>query len=176
MTLWARPVRYAAIIAALFQLARTARRIISSCDQQQVLNLTASFSLSRIANASFSLNGKTYQLFANSGSLNLHGGPQGFDKHKWSLVAEDECSVTLQYLSPDNDQGFPGELKVQIQFSVTDENELRIQYTATLADQSASVQTPVNLTNHSYWNLSGVYNAEASKILNHQVCGERLGE
>jgi len=123
----------------------------------------------RIANASFALNGKRYELFANNGANSLHGGAQGFDKRKWSLAAEDESSITLEYLSADGEENYPGALKVQIKFSVTDSNELRLEYSAKLLEKDQSTETIVNLTNHTYFNLNGVFSEESSTILDNVV-------
>lgn len=105
----------------------------------------------RIANGQFELNGETYQLATNDGENHLHGGEEGFDKKLWDAeVNEDENSVTLSYLSPDGEEGYPGNLDVEVTYTLTEENELRIDYHAT-TDKA----TVVNLTNHSYFNLSG---------------------
>ena len=107
----------------------------------------------RIANARFELNGETYQLPANDGPNSLHGGPNGFHAQFWNATEVDEDGATgveLQRTSPDGEEGYPGNLDVTVRYTLTDDNELRIQYTAT-TDQA----TPVNLTNHSYFNLSG---------------------
>ncbi|XP_017461512.1 PREDICTED: aldose 1-epimerase-like, partial [Rhagoletis zephyria] len=123
-----------------------------------------------IANAAFELNGQRYQLTANSGALSLHSGPQGFDKRKWSLVGEEGQSITLEYRAADGESGYPGALRVRIHFTVTDEGELKLQYSAALEEGSSGVSTVVNLTNHSYFNLNGVSSGgEASSILKHKV-------
>jgi len=105
----------------------------------------------RIANGQFELNGETYQLATNDGENHLHGGNEGFDKKLWDAeVNEEENSVTLSYLSPDGEEGYPGNLDVDVTYTLTEENELQIDYRAT-TDKA----TVVNLTNHSYFNLSG---------------------
>ncbi|HVX49229.1 MAG TPA: aldose epimerase family protein [Chitinophagaceae bacterium] len=106
----------------------------------------------RIGNAQFTLDGKTYKLAANNGKNSLHGGVKGFDKQVWdATVANDSVpSLTLKYLSKDGEEGFPGNLSATVQFTLTDEDELKIEYTAT-TDKA----TPINLTNHSYFNLTG---------------------
>lgn len=105
----------------------------------------------RIAKGRFELNGEVYELATNDGENHLHGGVEGFDKKRWSAeVNEEENSVTLSYLSPDGEEGYPGNLDVEVTYTLTDDNELQIDYHAT-TDQS----TVVNLTNHSYFNLSG---------------------
>ncbi|WP_234567908.1 aldose epimerase family protein [Rhodohalobacter sp. 614A] len=105
----------------------------------------------RIAEGRFELNGEVYDLATNDGENHLHGGVEGFDKKRWNAeVNEEENSVTLSYLSPDGEEGYPGNLDVEVTYTLTDDNELQIDYHAT-TDQS----TVVNLTNHSYFNLSG---------------------
>jgi aldose 1-epimerase len=107
----------------------------------------------RIARAEFTLDGKEYKLAANNGPNTLHGGLKGFDKVVWK--AQDVSgpagpAVKLTYLSRDGEEGFPGNLSVAVTYTVTDDNALRIDYAAT-TDKA----TPVNLTNHSYFNLAG---------------------
>lgn len=111
----------------------------------------------RIANGRFVLDGRTYQLATNNSPggqpCHLHGGPRGFDKVLWQ--AEPSATATgpalrLRYRSADGEEGYPGNLEVSVIFTVTDDNTLRIAYTA-----STDRATPVNLTNHSYFNLAG---------------------
>ena len=107
----------------------------------------------RIANARFTLNGVTRQLAANNGPNTLHGGLRGFDKVVWEakpLLAADGPALELRYLSPDGEEGFPGNLRVQAMHTLTRDNGLRLDFTAT-TDQD----TVVNLTHHSYFNLAG---------------------
>jgi aldose 1-epimerase len=106
----------------------------------------------RIANAKFTLDGKAYTLAANNGKNSLHGGLKGFDKVVWDAAPIDNNtpSLTLNYLSKDGEEGFPGNLKVSVKFTFTDDNELTIEYNA-----ETDKATPVNLTNHSYFNLTG---------------------
>ena len=120
----------------------------------------------RIADAKFTLNGTTYHLAANNGKNHLHGGLRGFDKVVWdaSTPADSVPSLTLKYLSKDGEEGYPGNLKVQVQYVLTDEDELRIEYNA-----ETDKATPVNLTNHSYFNLSGDL---SNTILNHTLAIE----
>jgi aldose 1-epimerase len=117
----------------------------------------------RIANANFTLDGKKYTLAANNGKNTLHGGLKGFDKVVWNASVENDSmpSLSLSYLSKDGEEGFPGNLKVNVQYMLTDENELKIEYNA-----ETDKATPVNLTNHSYFNLTGDVN---SSILNHTL-------
>lgn len=107
----------------------------------------------RIAGAHFTLDGVTYPITPNAGRNTLHGGTRGFDKALWksaSFERDHERGVRLHYLSPDGDQGFPGELRVQVTYTLTDLNELAIDYAA-----ETQHATLVNLTQHSYFNLSG---------------------
>ncbi len=105
----------------------------------------------RIAKGRFELNGEVYELATNNGENHLHGGVEGFDKKYWEAeVNEEENSVTFRYLSPDGEEGYPGNLDVNVTYTLTNKNELRIDYYAT-TDKS----TVINLTNHSYFNLSG---------------------
>src|SRR5713226_7918677 len=107
----------------------------------------------RIAHAQFVLDGKTYTLAKNNGENTLHGGVKGFDKALWTaktLPAKDGESLELSYLSKDGDEGFPGNLKVSVIYTLTDTNALRIEYSAT-----TDKKTVVNLTSHGYFNLAG---------------------
>ena len=103
----------------------------------------------RIGGAKFSLNGKTYILAKNDGENHLHGGVRGFDKRMWELRAEGD-SIVCRRVSPDGEEGYPGSLTVEVTFTLTAENALSIRYEA-----SCDQDTPVNLTNHSYFNLNG---------------------
>lgn len=118
----------------------------------------------RIANAQFELDGKTYRLIANDGPNTLHGGPMGFDTAVWradTFEQPGEAGVVLTHVSPDGDEGFPGELSVRVTYTLTDKNELVIDYRA-----STDGPTVVNLTHHSYFNLAG---HAAGDVLKHQL-------
>ncbi|HKK45018.1 MAG TPA: aldose epimerase family protein [Balneolaceae bacterium] len=104
----------------------------------------------RIANAKFTLNGKEYSLPANDGKNTLHGGTRGFDRRLWNAETTDDGALELSYLSKDGEEGFPGSVQVTVTYSLTNDNGLKIEYKAT-TDKA----TPINLTNHSYFNLSG---------------------
>lgn len=106
----------------------------------------------RIAKGRFSLMGKEYKLFINNGENHLHGGEYGFSTKIWDATAidEDEPSLVLHYLSPDGEEGYPGNLDVTVTYKLTNENGLSIRYEATT--DSATI---LNLTNHSYFNLGG---------------------
>jgi aldose 1-epimerase len=107
----------------------------------------------RIGKARFTLDGKVYKVFANDGVNSLHGGQRGFDKRDWTAVRADDHSLTLQYTSKDGEEGYPGTLVATVVYTVTPDNELRIDYAAT-----TDKDTVVNLTNHSYFNLGGAGN------------------
>ena len=106
----------------------------------------------RIGNAQFTLDGVTYKLAANNGKNSLHGGLKGFDKQVWDGVINNDSipALTLNYVSKDGEEGFPGNLKVSVEFSLSDSDELKIEYFA-----ETDKATPINLTNHSYFNLTG---------------------
>ncbi len=106
----------------------------------------------RIANASFTLRENEHTLAANDGTNSLHGGAKGFDKVVWAakIVPGADPALELTYLSPDGEEGYPGNLSVKVIYTLTSDNALRIDYSAT-TDKT----TPVNLTQHSYFNLGG---------------------
>ena len=85
----------------------------------------------RIANAQFTLDGKTYRLAANIGLNHLHGGVTGFDKRVWSAAC-DAASLELRYLSPDGEEGYPGNLDVRVSYTLSERNELIVEYLATI--------------------------------------------
>ena len=118
---------------------------------------------SHIKDAKFSLNGKDYQLAVNGGGNNLHGGMVGFDKKIWTAkVVEDSpnSSLEMSLLSEDMEEGFPGNVEVKVFFSLNESNELSISYQA-----KTDAPTPLALTNHTYFNLSGFQN----NILGHSA-------
>lgn len=106
----------------------------------------------RIENSEFEIDGKLYKLTPNNGRNNLHGGPDGFNKKIWSAESVDgiEPKLILSLVSPDGDQGFPGEAHIKVTYTLTKENAFEIHYEAQ-CDQD----TLVNLTNHTYFNLNG---------------------
>lgn len=104
----------------------------------------------RIANGKFTLDGKTYFLAINNGPNSLHGGIKGFNAVVWDVKEVLEHSITLQYLSKDGEEGYPGNLITTVTYTITNENSVIIDYKAT-----TDKPTILNLTNHSYFNLSG---------------------
>ncbi len=115
----------------------------------------------RIGKAKFTLDGKTYTLAANNGVNSLHGGLKGFDKVIWKTeVLDGENALKLTYVSKDGEEGFPGNLSTEVIYRLTNDNALEIEYKAT-----TDKPTIVNLTNHSYFNLSG----GKGDVLNHEV-------
>ncbi|SNR70212.1 aldose epimerase family protein [Lutibacter flavus] len=116
----------------------------------------------RIAKGKFSLDGIEYTLAANDGSNHLHGGVKGFDKVVWTAeVLEDTGSLKLSYLSKDMEEGYPGNLETVVIYKLTNDNELEVSYEAT-----TDKKTIVNLTQHSYFNLSGDF---SKPILDHEI-------
>jgi aldose 1-epimerase len=116
----------------------------------------------RIGGAKFTLNGKTYTVDKNDGANSLHGGSRGFDKVMWTAKSAEGTglkNIEFSYLSKDGEEGYPGNLTVMVSYTLTDDNELRIHYSA-ITDQD----TVINLTNHSYFNLSG---HDAGAVLDH---------
>jgi aldose 1-epimerase len=113
----------------------------------------------RIAKGKFSLNGKRYTLFKNNGANTLHGGKKGFQYVVWDAGKLNDSTLQLTYLSKDMEEGFPGNLKIKVTYSLTGDNGLKCEYEAT-TDKT----TVVNLTNHAFFNLNG---EGSGTILNH---------
>ena len=117
----------------------------------------------RIGGARFTLDGTEYKVAANNGRHHIHGGPKGFDKKVWQARAlpasEQEVAVEFSHLSPDGEEGYPGNLQVTVRYTLTSANELRIDYGAT-----TDKPTVINLTNHSYFNLAG-----SGDVLGHEL-------
>jgi aldose 1-epimerase len=116
----------------------------------------------RIGKATFDLDGRSYKLAANNGPNHLHGGVRGFDTHIWRAEPlATGVGVTFSRTSPDGEEGYPGTLDVRVTYTLTDPGTLTVDYEAT-TDKA----TPVNLTQHTYFNLSG---HDAGEILGHEV-------
>lgn len=113
----------------------------------------------RIANGEFTLNGKVYHLSKNEGKNNLHGGVNGFNKKIWKIISQTANTARYAYLSVDREEGFPGNLQVEIEYTVT-ENSIAIEYFA-----KSDADTVVSLTNHSYFNPDGTDSSiDSSKL------------
>jgi aldose 1-epimerase len=118
----------------------------------------------RIAKGTFSLNGKPYTLATNNGPNHLHGGKVGFSRVVWAaepVQTDAAAGVKFSYTSPDGQEGYPGTLQATVVYALTNDDQMRIDYTAT-----TSKATPINLTNHCYWNLGG---AGSGTILDHHL-------
>jgi len=118
----------------------------------------------RIAKGQFTLDGTTYRLATNNGPNHLHGGVKGFDKVVWEAEPFDRdgrSGVVFTHVSPAGDEGYPGALDARVTYTLTQDNELIVEYSAT-TDKA----TPINLTQHSYFNLAG---AGTGDILDHQL-------
>jgi aldose 1-epimerase len=117
----------------------------------------------RIGKARFTLNGVEYKLAQNDGPNTLHGGVKGFDKVAWTAreSSKNPPALELTYVSPDGEEGYPGKLTSIVVYTLTDSNELKIDYTAT-----TDKDTVLNLTNHAYFNLAGEGNGD---ILKHEI-------
>lgn len=134
-------------------------------EDNQYFGCTTGRVANRIGKGKFTLDGKEYQLALNNGKNHLHGGiKRSLDKVIWTaekLKSDAGSAVRFTYGSPDGEEGFPGKLDITVTYTVTDKNELKIDYTA-VTDKA----TPVNLTNHLYFNLSG---AGSDTVLDHEL-------
>ena len=123
-------------------------------NKNQYFGCTTGRVANRIANGRFTLAGKIYELAINDDPNHLHGGPRrGLDKVLWHVKPQQTVrgpAVEFTYLSPDGEEGYPGNLSIAVTYTLTNEDELWIEYMAT-----TDKPTPVNLTNHTYWNLAG---------------------
>lgn len=133
-------------------------------DENQNFGATIGRFANRIAKAQFTLNDSTYQLNANNGVNTLHGGPMGFNKQVFNIdtlySVADSAVVVLSYLSADMEEGYPGNLKTKVTFVLTGNNEVKLMYEA-----ETDKPTVINLTNHSYFNLT----AGKETILGHEL-------
>lgn len=118
--------------------------------KETYFNATCGRFANRIKDAKFTLEGKDYKLAENNGPNSLHGGKEGFNMKVWDVKSISENEIILHYLSPDGEEGYPGNLDVTLTYQLTDENELKIHYEA-ISDKT----TVIGLTNHSYFNLKG---------------------
>lgn len=171
--LTARVISYGAILIALEIPDRNGKfaDVVLGYDTLQeyisdkwYLGATVGRYASRIAKGRFLLNGTTYSLAINDSPNHLHGGVKGFNKVIWNSEAaetEDGPSVTFTYLSKDGEEGYPGNLSCKVTYKLTNKNELKIVYEA-----QTYKATPVNLTNHSYFNLGG---HDSGTILSHEL-------
>jgi len=116
----------------------------------------------RIGKGKFTLNGKAYSLATNNGENHLHGGNIGFDKFNWSAIINDN-KVIMSHVNEDGFEGYPGTVLATVTFELTEENDFNVSFVAT-----ASKPTPINLTNHSYFNLAG-HGAGHQELYNHFV-------
>lgn len=140
--------------------------------QQVFLGATVGRYANRIAGGRFSIKGDTYQVDTNQAGNCLHGGADGFDKRRWTIAELSDDKVVMSLHSPDGDQGFPGALDVSVFYQVTADNSVEIHYYAT-TDKA----TPVNLTNHAYFNLNPLnldraqdsVNTNQENVLGHTV-------
>lgn len=115
----------------------------------------------RIGGAKFTLNGKVYELTPNNNGNNLHSGLDFYQHRMWTVKETTENSITFSLHSPDGDQGFPGNFDVDVTYTLTDDNELKIDY-----DGMTDADTVINMTNHSYFNLNG---HASGNILEHEL-------
>ncbi len=132
-------------------------------DANQFFGCTTGRVANRIAKGKFTLDGKEYTLAVNNGPNHLHGGTKRtLDKVVWKAEPlKDKNAVRFTYTSPDGEEGYPGKLDISVSYTLTDKNELRIDYEA-VTDKA----TPVNLTNHTYFNLAG---AGSPTVLDHDL-------
>jgi len=129
-------------------------------EQPQYFGSTVGRVANRIAKGQFTLDGKSYQVPVNNGPNSLHGGTKGFDKVLWTVGdthSGQSAGVTLRYVSPDGEMGYPGTLTVTATYALDEANNLSVDYRAT-TDKT----TVVNLSNHAYWNLAGEGSAEGA--------------
>ncbi|MDE0870951.1 MAG: galactose-1-epimerase [Flavobacteriales bacterium] len=144
-------------LSCKIQLRNELREVLLGVDsmhkhlsQQAYLGATIGRYANRIKHGKFSINDQEYQTETNQAGNTLHGGVEGFDKRRWQLTEQRENKITFSLTSKNGDQGFPGNLKVSVSYSFSEQNEVSIEYFGKI-DQAC----PVNLTNHAYFNLIG---------------------
>lgn len=133
-------------------------------DGNQYFGCIAGRVANRIAKGSFELDGATYQLATNNAPNHLHGGDRGFGQRVWTANSASRpgaVGATFRYVSPAGEEGYPGQLTCEVEYWLTDDDELICEYRAT-----TDAATPVNLTNHAYWNLGGHGSAT---VLDHEL-------
>jgi len=174
-------ITYGASLQALVTPDRTGKRadialgyakLSDYLDKPQYFGATVGRFANRIAKGRYAIDGAAFQAPVNNGANSLHGGTKGFDKVNWKLVSmrgdgQAPARVDLEYVSPDGDMGYPGELTVHAVYSLDEDDRLTIAYTAT-----TTRPTIVNITNHAYWNLAG---EGAARSINEQklmIAGE----
>lgn len=119
-------------------------------DQSAYLGVVVGRYANRIARARFAIGDRTYRLEANEGPHHLHGGPDGFDKRKWTLISHTAREVQLGLGSPDGDQGYPGNLEARVTYKIAGPGRIRVNF-----DAAVDAPCPVSLTSHAYFNLDG---------------------
>lgn len=137
----------------LANVVLTCRDLAGFQDCTMYFNSTIGRYANRIAKGQFALNGNSFQLATNNDPNHLHGGDRGFDKRLWKatpIQRDDEVGVQFNYRSEDGEEGYPGNVEVQVAYILNNNNELVIEYHA-----QTDRATPINLTNHNYWNLAG---------------------
>lgn len=162
-------INYGGIIVSLHVPGKDGKLedVVLGCDNMEDYDNSPYFGAivgrhaNRIENAVFELNGKEYKLAKNDGNNHLHGGMKGFNKVAWDVVEHNNNTLKLHYLSADGEEGYPGNLDITVTYTITDDNGLVIDYKA-----KSDSDTVVNLTNHSYFNLSG---HNSGNILKHQL-------
>lgn len=125
--------------------------------QQCYMGVTVGRYANRIANGTFKIDATEYQVDTNQAGNTLHGGTEGFNQRRWSVVKETSNSIEFSLISADGDQGFPGELTVSVTYQLTDDNQIVIRYNG-----RTTKTTPINLTNHAYFNLQGAGSEQPS--------------
>lgn len=128
------------------------------------MGVTAGRFANRIASGQFEIDDKKYQLLTNQAGNTLHGGPEGFNARRWKIASQGTNYVQFNLVSPDGDQGFPGKLDVFVTYQLSEDNQVIISYKA-----STDKATPINLTNHAYFNLQGESSGKDCKTYSLQI-------